>query len=164
MYFLAAFWIAGLVLALTPSDYVCVTYNVPRVLAGRREILRPLTHKYLSPEGLPPLIPLLDFESDDPKVQQVVRKGIAALLGLHLQALREHTVTKWTAWQNCAEWARNRLEAVADKIHATCPPGEWQSTRKAQGFAEPRRASSVTEEEAGSWSLPRLRLYRYADE
>ena len=120
-----AFWIAAVVLALTPIDYVCWRYNTPVVMSGNVGPLSNLYRQHLSPQSLPPLIPLLDHK------EEWVREGIAGLLGRELDALRRSTPTQWTEWQGSHTWALARLEAVADKIEAITKPGNREKAEKA---------------------------------
>jgi hypothetical protein len=139
--YLVAIWSATLILALLPADYLCARYNVPRVLAGKRHVLRPITHHQQSPEALPALLPLLSYQSKSPESQRVVRQGVAALLADHLVALRRRP-RNWSEWQASAAWAQSALEAVEKQIKALEPKGR----------AEPR-----------PWT-PRQRLYQFSDQ
>ena len=85
-----ALCLALLALALTPSDWICARYNVAKVIEGRPRALRPICLKKLSPEALPPLIQLLDYKREDGnhEREQIVRRGIAALLGAMVRQAR----------------------------------------------------------------------------
>jgi|GEM_PF-1434938 len=120
-----AFWVAAVALALTPVDYVCWRYNTPVVMSGNAGPLSNLYRQRLSPQGLPPLIPLLDHE------EKWVREGIAGLLGRELDALRRATPAQWTEWQGSGTWALARLETVAKKIEAITAPEDRENAEKA---------------------------------
>lgn len=112
---LAAFWIALIVLAVTPRDYVCWRYNVGQAMRGNLRPLANLIVQPMSAESLPPLIRLLDHS--DP----VVQKGAAALLRRKLDELRAAPVAGWTEWDGSRVWAVRRLEAVEPRLAPSAP-------------------------------------------
>jgi hypothetical protein len=63
--YVTAFCLGLVLLAVTPDDWICATYNVNKVIEGKPRALRPLCQKELSPEALPALIPLLDYKRVD---------------------------------------------------------------------------------------------------
>jgi hypothetical protein len=118
----AAFLAAVTLLALTPMDRICSCYNVPRVLGGKREAIRPIFLKDLTPEALPALIPLLDYEHErDPKQTRIVREGTAALLGQHLRELDAAKDGPWTRWQGAGAWARKHLDPLRGRLEKVVP-------------------------------------------
>jgi len=116
---LLALWIALIVLALTPRDWICWNYNVAQAMSGNPRPLTLLHGQPISPEGLPPLIPLLDYEGDD---QELVRKGIRGLLGRHLLKLRRTRWKSWSDWQSSHAWTLGKLEAVRDRLDTKARP------------------------------------------
>jgi len=127
--YILAFCAAVAILALTPNDWVCAAYNAGKIMEHKRRALRPVFLKKLSPEALPPLIPLLDYERDDgdDARQRMVRKGIAALLGQHLVNLEERESAPWSKQQRSAWWALRHLRPAREKILATLPPDQWDA-------------------------------------
>jgi hypothetical protein len=130
--YVLAFCIAITILALIPNDLVCTTYNVKKVLEHKPRALRPIFLKELSPEALPPLIKLLDYERDDGDIlrRQRVRNGIAAILGQHLTRLERQASKPWSQQQLSAKWALKHLRPAKEKILQTLPPAEWERARK----------------------------------
>jgi hypothetical protein len=127
-----AFSVALVVLALTPNDVICARYNVAKVMEGKPRALRPICLKTLTPEALPPLIPLLDYEraDGDQGKEDIVRNGIAAILGSHLAMLDETEDVPWTRWQGCSVWARDELDAVRERILEMAPPAQRETARR----------------------------------
>ena len=140
-----AFYTALAILALTPNNWVCATYNTARIMEHKPRALRPVFLKNLSPEALPPLIPLLDYEREDGDAarQKMVREGIAALLGQHLESLEKHESLPWSRKQRSGRWALKHLRKARKKIFATVPPGEWnaaqQRIKRDYDLASPQR-------------------------
>lgn len=130
--YVAAFAAALLVLVLTPHGWVCASYNVPRILAGKPHALWPVVLKKLPADALPPLIPLLDYRRDDGDAakEKLVREGIAAILGQRLVRLEAEEGRSWSRWQASSWWALKRLRGVQDRIHATVPAAQWALARK----------------------------------
>jgi len=122
---LLAFWVALVLLALTPRDYICWRHNASQAMTGNLRPLAGLIVQPMSPEALPPLIPLLDHK--DPRV----RDGIAGLLGRRLQELRASAPEKWTAWQGAHAWAFRKLAAVSDRLDTADRPGVHGRAEKA---------------------------------
>jgi len=129
--YVLAFCVALTVLSLTPNEWLCATYNVKKIAEYKPRALRPVFLKDLSPEALPPLIPLLDYTRDDGDAlrQRMVREGVAALLGRHLKQLEADASGPWTQQHGSARWALKRLRAARDRIYATAPPDEWRAAR-----------------------------------
>ena len=121
-----AFWVALVVLALTPRDLICWRYNVAQVMSGN---LRPLavlhapTMTPISPEGLPCLIPLLDYEHKEGEHKEAtenrIRRGIAQLLGRRLIGLRRSRPRHWAQWQASHTWALKKLQSVSRRLDLT---------------------------------------------
>ncbi len=116
---LAALWIAVVVLALTPRDYLCWTYNAARIAAGNTQPLALLHGQPLSPEALPPLIPLLDYQGVTEDDTQLVRQGVAGLLGRHWLLLHQQPPRRWTQWQGSQAWALAALEPIRPRLDTT---------------------------------------------
>jgi len=127
--YVLALFSALTILALTPNDWVCTTYNVRRIMEHRPRALRPVFLKKLSPEALPPLIPLLDYEREDGDEgrERMVREGIAALLGQHLNQLEAQGQRPWSKRQGSARWALKHLQPDREEIYTTLPRGEWDA-------------------------------------
>lgn len=121
--YVLAFAIALVVLALTPADWLCASYNVAKVMEGKPRALRPICLKELSPGALPPLIPLLDYgtKDGDPDKERLVRDGIAALLYRHLAKLEAEESAGWSRWQLSSVWALGHLRAAREHIEAAVP-------------------------------------------
>ncbi len=117
--YLVAFGLGLTLLAVTPNEWLCSTYNARQVLAGKPRAMRPICQKSLGPEGLPPLIPLLEYrcpEGSDVR-EQLVRRGVAAILGDGLDQLeRDARRDGWTQWQGSHAWALRRLRDVASRL------------------------------------------------
>jgi len=122
---LLAFWMALVVLAVTPRDHICWTHNAARIMDGKFRTFVHLYKQPMSPESYPPLIRLLDHK------KAWVRDGIAGLLGRKLVELRAQKLEKWTLWQGSQYWAWRRLEAAADKIRSVAPPDHWEAAEEA---------------------------------
>jgi hypothetical protein len=92
--------------------------------------LRPICLKKPSPAALPPLISLLDYKraDGDHERERLVRRGIAAILGTHLEQLDQAT-TPWTRWQGSTHWAQRELEPLRQRILEITPPEERQKAR-----------------------------------
>ncbi len=121
-----AFWVAAVVLAVTPRDWICSTYNVSQVMAGNPKPLTLLHGQKMSPGSYPPLIPLLDYEhkgEDKERMEATVRKGIAGLLGRQLVQMESKPPRSWTDWQGSRAWALRRLKAVEDRLDTTAQTG-----------------------------------------
>ena len=121
-----AFWTAAVILAVTPRDWVCSTYNVSQVMAGNPKPLTLLHGQKMSPGSYPPLIPLLDYEhkgEDKERMEATVRKGIAGLLGRQLVQMESKPPRSWTDWQGSRAWALRRLKAVEDRLDTTAQTG-----------------------------------------
>jgi len=139
-----AFWVALIVLALTPRDLICWRYNVAQVMSGN---LRPLavlhapTMTPISPEGLPCLIPLLDYEhkegEDKEATETRIRRGIAQLLGRRLIRLRGSRPRHWTEWQASHTWALGKLQSVSRRLDLTerDPRQRGEAEESLRGFA-----------------------------
>lgn len=127
-----AFAVALIVLALTPNDYICVKYNVARVLEGKKKALRPIVLKNLSSEAIPVLIPLLDYEREDGNLikRNLVRKEIASIIGMHLDKLDRDKDKPWTQWQGSHAWALKELEADRDRVNQIAPPAQREVSRR----------------------------------
>lgn len=125
--YVLAFCIALAALALTPSDWLCATYNVKKAIEGKPRALRPICLKELSPGALPPLLPLLDYRTKDgdPDKERLVREGIAGLLGRNLDELEREESDSWTQWQLSSAWALKHLRAAREDIRAMVPPHGW---------------------------------------
>jgi hypothetical protein len=130
--YVLAFGIAVLTLALIPSGYICATYNVQKVQEYKPRALRPIFLKELSPEALPPLIELLDYKRADGDVrrEKLVREGIAAILGQHLEQLEKKAGVPWSQRQLSADWALKKLRPVREKIQKTLPEYKWEAARR----------------------------------
>ena len=124
--------VALAVLSLTPNDVICARYNVAKVIEGKPRALRPICLKILTPEALPPLIQLLDYERGDGDLakQKIIRNGIAAILATHLETLDEMEDVPWTRRQKCASWARGELEGVRGRILEMAPPAQREAARR----------------------------------
>lgn len=120
---LLALWVALIVLALTPRDWVCWKYNVAQAMSGNPRPLTLLHGQPMSPESFPPLIPLLDYEGkaegDEQGNQQLVREGIRGLLGRQFLQLRRTRWKNWSDWQGSHAWALRKLEAVRLRLDTT---------------------------------------------
>lgn len=127
-----AFGITILLLALTPADWICSTYNVKKVLEGKSPALQPLCLKKLSSDALPQLLPLLDYTRADKDAwkQKVVREGIAAILGQHLLELEKQENKRWSTWQGSSVWALQHLRPAREKIYSIVPPAQWETARQ----------------------------------
>ena len=130
--YIRAFCVALLLLALTPSNWLCASYNARKVVAGKPRALRPICLKDLAPGALPPLIPLLNYSTDDgdPDKDELVRQGIAGILGRHLTELEKAEPRAWTEKQLSATWALKHLRAVRDDIHEIVPQTQWQAAEE----------------------------------
>ena len=102
------------------------------MLEGKPRALRPIVLKSLTPEALPPLVRLLDYErpDGDERKQQIVREGIAAILGMHLATLDAEVSVPWTRWQGCAVWSRGELDGLRERILELSPPAQRQTARR----------------------------------
>lgn len=127
-----AFVVGLTLLAVTPHGWVCAAYNVPRVIAGKPHALWPVVLKELPSDALPRLIPLLDYRhpGGDPAKTALVQKGIAGLLGLHLDRLRREQTGPWSRRQVSGAWAWRRLAAVEDRLNSLTPPAQRQEARR----------------------------------
>lgn len=114
-----AFWIALVLLALTPCDLICWRHNVGQVMSGNPRPLALLINQAMSPEAYPPLLGLLDHP------QPWVREGIAAFLGNRGLKLVSEEPKNWTQWQGACAWARSQLDAVREKIKGIVPESRW---------------------------------------
>jgi hypothetical protein len=130
--YVAAFAVGLTVLALTPHGYVCARYNVPRILAGKPHAIWPVVLKELPADALQPVIALLDYrrEDGDAAKEKLVREGIAAILGQHLERLEREQGRPWTQWQASHWWALQHLRTVRDRIEATVPRDTWSSAHR----------------------------------
>jgi hypothetical protein len=139
--YLIALWVAAIVFACTPAEWLSWSYNVGRatdatgddacrVLAGLA--IDPRTghrHQPLIPESLPPLIPLLDHE--DPVIQEGIRSVLGREYG-KLEARRHERAnragvekTYWAAWCASEAWALAELAAIEKRLripHETSRP------------------------------------------
>ena len=122
--YVLAFCIALVVLVLTPSNRLCASYNAGKALEGKPRALRPICLKELAPGALPPLISLLDYSADDgdPDKTRLVREGIAAILGRHLERLEEEESESWTRWQLSSAWALKHLRNARADIDGVLAP------------------------------------------
>lgn len=129
--YVLAFCMALTILALTPNEWVCASYNVKKIMEHKPRALRPVFLKRLSPEALPPLVALLDYERDDGDAvrQRMVREGVAALLGRHLKELDARDSVCWAKQQGSARWALKHLRAAGDRIHTVVSEDRWNSAR-----------------------------------
>jgi hypothetical protein len=118
---LLAMWVVVALLALSPLDFICVRYNVSEVLSGNPRPLATLMGKTWAPEGLPGLVPLLDYEGEE---QSKVREGVAGLLGRELIELRSTRSVHWTSWKWAEAWALRRLEKVAHRLDTSAEAWE----------------------------------------
>jgi hypothetical protein len=127
--YILAFCVALVVLALTPSNWMCASYNARKVMEGKPRALRPICLKTLSPGALPPLIPLLNYstEDGDPAKEELVRQGVAGILGQRLVELEDSEPRAWTEKQISATWALKHLRAARDDIHAAVPSTQWKA-------------------------------------
>lgn len=104
---LAALALVTYVFALLPLDYLVVSYNVRRILAGDVAPSVQISVHPISPEGVSLLQPLT--ECDDP----IIRDGVAALLAArHREAealSRQRTKLGWTTFQGADCWSLIRL-------------------------------------------------------
>lgn len=130
--YVAAFATGIAALALTPHGYLCARYNVPRILADKPQAMWPVVLKRLPADALPPVIALLDYRRADGDLhkEKLVREGIAAILGQHLERLERDQARPWSQWQASSHWALKHLRAARDRIHATLPPEQWPEARK----------------------------------
>jgi len=123
-----ALWVAVVVLALTPRDYICARYNTAQILSGNLRPLVLLHGQRHSPESYPPMIPLLDYKHPDEQnraeMEALVRRGVAGFLGRELAWLRHKEPENWTQWQGARGWAVLRLEAVRDRLDV--PERYWR--------------------------------------
>ncbi len=128
---LLALWIAVIVLALTPRDLICCTFNVARVMAGNPRPLTLLHGQPISPAGLPALIPLLDYAGDgqteSDALAPLVRDGVAGLLGRELVQLRKARDGRWSQYQGAGAWALAELEDVSDQLDTTARDGRGKA-------------------------------------
>ncbi len=122
-----ALWVAVVLLALTPRDYVCAKYNTAQILSGNLRPLVLLHGQCHSPESYPPMIALLDYEHPEEQnkveMEALVRRGVAGFLGRQLRWLRHTKPKNWTQWQGARGWALRRLEAVRDRLDV--PEERW---------------------------------------
>jgi len=107
---LAALWIAIVLFALTPLDYLSWSYNAQQALNGNHRPLANVLVQKMSPESFPPLIPLLDVKDEK------VREGVRSRLSTELLGLRKTRPENWTQWQGSHAWALEQLEAVSEKL------------------------------------------------
>jgi hypothetical protein len=128
-----AFSLAVLSLALTPNDYLCTSYNVERVLEGKQRALRPICLKQLTPEAFPQLIRLLDYQRQDKDeaMEQRVRRGIAAMLGMAIADLEQQRQGPWTTYQVSSSWAYAQLKPLEMKIRSIIPESQWNGAADA---------------------------------
>jgi hypothetical protein len=117
-----AFYTSVAILALTPNDFWCATYNTTRIRAGKPRALRPVVLKTLSAESLPPLIPLMDEGSwyENAEKTSVIQKGIAALIADNIDKLDSRD-TDWRKWQGSEVWALRRLDSVRERAATLAP-------------------------------------------
>jgi len=121
---LLAFWIALIVLALTPRDLIAWRYNVAQAMGGNLRPLANLTVQRMSAEAYPMLIPLLDHP------EEWVRKGTAAILSVHLAELEFRKPKHWTEWQGSWQWAYARLNAQKERTSTMLPQSEWPKAQQ----------------------------------
>jgi hypothetical protein len=132
---LVALSVALVLLALTPRDWICWEYNVSRAMRGGN--LRPLAGLTLDEEGrrrqpmsaesFPPLLRLLRYTDEDAARQEMVRQGIAGLLGRTLHRLSEAEPESWSEWQGSYAWALSRLTDARPRIREIAPdPDRWE--------------------------------------
>ncbi|MCK5850320.1 MAG: DUF4173 domain-containing protein [Kiritimatiellae bacterium] len=127
--YVLVFCIAVIVLALTPSNWLCASYNARKIIEGKSRALRPICLKNLSAGALPPLIPLLNYhmKDDDASKGALVRQGIAGILGRHLVKLEKAESNRWPQWQFSSAWALKHLRAAQPDIHAVLVPAHWKA-------------------------------------
>ena len=132
-----ALWVTLVLLALTPMDYISWTHNAGQAMKGNHRPLANLVaqKRRMSPESLPPLIQLLDYEPpgralDDAVDAGTLRRGIAAILGQRLDGLRKTKPEAWTEWQGASDWALRALEAAEEKINKITPLENRANARK----------------------------------
>ena len=140
---LLALWVTVVLITLTPMDYLSWTHNAGQAMQGNHRPLANLVVQRMSPESLPPLIQLLDYEPPgsapkDALKAKTIRRGIAAILGQRLDALRKGKAETWTEWQGAHDWALQALEAVEKKINAITPPDARADARTSiETFVKP---------------------------
>ena len=130
--YVLSFCVAVLILSLTPSNWLCATYNTQSIIQGKKRAMRPIVLKDLAAAALPPLLPLLDYTREDGNEQkeQIVRKGIAGLLGIKLHKMRSEYPKHWIKWQASNSWALKQLEAAEAEINNICDKTEWRKSLK----------------------------------
>jgi hypothetical protein len=91
-------WVLGIaayLYAITPTDFLAMTYNVRCIQAGNLAPSVQITVQPLSVEGLIPLIPLLN------QPDKMISDGVLALLEKRRDELLSEATTSrnWTSWQ-----------------------------------------------------------------
>jgi hypothetical protein len=125
---LGAFFLACMLLAVLPMDYLSWRYNAPNILASDppRTTVQ-LVAQPMTPEGLATLTPLLDHP--DP----IIATGVAAMMGQWYfdegQAYVDANIAldRWTRYQMGHAWCARVLANHEDKILALVPDQDWDA-------------------------------------